>query len=152
MMVTASGLRRMEDELIRLKGREMREAVSILNDARDSDDITENSEYEVAKANIDLLNIKIRSLEEKIKSSVVIVKTEVGTDVVQLFTNVTILNLKTNKEITYEIVTDDEADTKNHKISHNTPVATGLIGHKKGDRVTISIPAGSVEFEILNIQ
>ena len=152
IMVTATGLRKMEDDLSSLKGKEMREAVQVLNESRDADDLTENSEYELAKANIDLINIKIQTLEEKIKNAVVVTKTDVSTDSVQLFTTVTIKNLKTNKEVTYEIVTDDEADTKSGKISHNTPVATGLIGHKKGEVVSINVPAGKLEFEILNIQ
>lgn len=151
-MVTAAGLRKMEDDLALLKGKEMREAVQVLNESRDADDLSENSEYELAKANIDLLNIKIQTLEEKIKNAVVIVKGEVNTDTVQLFTTVTLLNHKTKKEITYEIVTDDEVDTKNNKISHNTPVAQGLIGHKKGETVSVKVPVGTIDFEILNIK
>lgn len=152
IMVTAAGLRKMEDDLALLKGKEMREAVQVLNESRDADDLSENSEYELAKANIDLLNIKIQTLEEKIKNAVVIVKGEVNTDTVQLFTTVTLLNHKTKKEITYEIVTDDEVDTKNNKISHNTPVAQGLIGHKKGETVSVKVPVGTIDFEILNIK
>lgn len=152
IIVTAAGLRKMEDNLVLLKGKEMREAVQVLNESRDADELGENSEYELAKSNIDLLSIKIHTLEEKIKNASVISKGEISTDTVQLFTTVTILNHKTKKEITYEIVTDDEVDTKNCKISHNTPVAQGLIGHKKGEVVSVKVPVGTIDFEILNIK
>jgi transcription elongation factor GreA len=150
-MVTSSGLRKLEEDLIRLKGFEMREALAALTDARERGDISENSEYDVAKENINMLNIKIQSLEEKIRNSVIVHKESVNTDSVQLFTSVKVLNLKTKKENTFAIVTDDEVDVKSGRISINSPIAKGLHGYSKGDDVKISVPAGLLEFKIIDI-
>ena len=122
-MVTSSGLKKLEEDLLRLKGKEMREALVSLTEARDKGDISENSEYEVAKENINMLNIKIQALEDKIRNSVVVYKESVSSDCVQLFTSVKVQNIKTKKQNTFLIVTDDEIDVKNGKISHNSPIA-----------------------------
>ena len=124
-IVTSSGLLKMEEELYKLKGHDMREALVALTEAREKGDISENSEYEVAKENIDMLNIKIQSLEGKIRNSVIVHKDITSSDTVQLFTNVRVQNLKTKKENTFSIVTDDEVDVKSGRISHNSPIAKG---------------------------
>lgn len=150
-MVTSSGLKKLEEELLRLKGKEMREALVSLTEARDKGDISENSEYEVAKENINMLNIKIQTLEDKIRNSVVVYKESVSSDCVQLFTSVKVQNIKTKKQNTFLIVTDDEIDVKNGKISHNSPIAKGLMGHTKGEKVKITVPAGLLELKIVDI-
>ena len=149
--VTKAGLDKMRDELARLKGTEMREHLQALSEAREKGDISENAEYDVARDNINMLSIKITNLEERIRNAVIVVKTAEHTGDVQLFTKVKLLNLKNNKEVTYSIVTEDEADFKLNKISVNSPLAQGLIGHKKEESVKISVPAGLLEFKILEI-
>lgn len=149
--VTKTGLEKMKTELARMKGVEMREHLQALSEARDKGDISENAEYDVARDNINMLSIKITNLESRIRNSVVVFKNIENKDDVQLFTRVKILNLKSNKEFTYDIVTEDEADSKLYKISVNSPLAQGLIGHKKDEFVNISVPAGILEFKILEI-
>lgn len=149
--VTANGLKKMEEDLINLKGKEMRIALEALSEAREKGDISENSEYEVAKENIDMLNIKIHSLEDRIKNSIVVNKTNIDAKTVQLFTNVKVINSKTKKEMNFSIVTDDEVDVKSGKISQNSPIAQGLIGQSKGKKVKINVPSGIIEFKILDI-
>lgn len=150
-MVTSMGLQKMEEDLLRLKSVEMREAVVALTDSRDKGDISENTEYEIARENINMINIKIRSLENKIRNSVIVIKENVDSDQVQLFTTVKVQNVKTKKQNTFVIVTDDEIDIKSGKISHNSPIAKGLLGHFKGDKIKISVPVGILEFKIMNI-
>ena len=149
--VSSIGLRKLEDDLLQLKTKEMKDAIIALADARDKGDISENSEYEIARENINMLNIKIQALTERIRNSVVVYKDDVGTDSVQLFTKVTVLNTKTKKETAFSIVTDDEVEVKSGKISQNSTIAKGLIGKAKGDKVKIDIPVGTVEFKILDI-
>lgn len=149
--VTKAGLEKMRDDLARMKGIEMREHLQALAEAREKGDISENAEYDIARENINMLSIKIASLEERIRNSVIVVKSAESTSDVQLFTKVRILNVKSNKEITYSIVTEDEADSKLYKISVNSPLAQGLIGHKKDELVKVSVPAGLLEFKILEI-
>ena len=149
--VTRSGLQKMEDELFRLKGKEMRAALEALAEAREKGDISENSEYEVDKENINMLNIKIQALEERVRNSVIVSKDNVSTDTVQLFTKVKVQNTKTKKEMTFVISTDDDVDVKSGKISQNSPIGKGLIGSAKGQKVKISVPAGEMEFKIIDI-
>lgn len=150
-MVTSNGLRKMEEDLLRLKGKEMRIALDALVEAREKGDISENSEYENAREYINMLNIKIQSLEDKIRNSIIVYKDDINTDIVQLFTNVKVVNTKTKKESIFSIVADDEIDIKNGKISHNSPIAQGLMGQRKGSKVKIKVPVGIMEFKIIDI-
>lgn len=150
--VTKAGLKKMQDDLARMKGVEMREHLQALSEAREKGDISENAEYDVARDNINMLSIKISNLEARIRNSIVVTKEKSLADDVQLFSKVTILNKKTGKIIAYSIVTEDEADSKQQKISVNSPLAQGLVGHKKGEVVNISVPAGVLELEIIQIE
>jgi transcription elongation factor GreA len=150
--VTRTGLEKMQQELARMKGTEMREHLQALAEAREKGDISENAEYEVARDNINMLNIKISHLEERIRNSVVVSRGLTNTDKVQIFTKVTILNLNSNKEVVYSIVAEDEADSKLSKISCNSPLAQGLIGFKEGDVVSVKVPVGDLKLKILKIE
>jgi len=150
-MITIPGLRKLEEDMHNLKVREMRSALDALVEAREKGDLSENAEYEVARENLNMLNIKIISLQEKIKNCVIVHKEDVSNDSVQLFTNVKVLNTKTKKHMNFSIVTDDQIDVKQGKISQNSPIAQGLIGQTKGSNVKINVPAGVLEFKIVDI-
>ena len=150
-MITSEGLAKLREDLNTLKTKEMKEALLALSEARDKGDISENAEYEVAKENLNMLGIKIKELEEKIKNCVVVKRGNINSNSVQLFTTVKLLNIKTNKDMTLSIVTDDEIDVANGKVSQNSPIAQGLIGKTKGDKAKINVPAGILEFEIMDI-
>lgn len=150
-MITIPGLRKLEEDMHNLKVREMRSALDALVEAREKGDLSENAEYEVARENLNMLNIKIISLQEKIKNCVIVHKEDVSNDSVQLFTNVKVLNTKTKKHMNFSIVTDDQIDVKQGKISQNSPIAQGLIGQTKGAKVKINVPAGVLEFKIVDI-
>lgn len=149
--VTLAGMRKLEEDLANLRGPVMREHLHALADAREKGDISENAEYEVARDNINLLNIKISALERKIKESVVVHRDKVDLDKVQLFTKVTLLNTKTKKQVTYSIVTEDEADARAMRISSSSPLSQGIMGHRKGAVVKVAVPAGVLEFKIVDI-
>jgi transcription elongation factor GreA len=151
IMITSEGLAKLREDLNTLKTKEMKEALLALSEARDKGDISENAEYEVAKENLNMLGIKIKELEEKIKNCVVVKRGNINSNSVQLFTTVKLLNIKTNKDMTLSIVTDDEIDVANGKVSQNSPIAQGLIGKTKGDKAKINVPAGILEFEIMDI-
>jgi transcription elongation factor GreA len=149
---TEEGLKKLKDELHEMKMVQRPSISNQIAEARDKGDLSENAEYDVARDNINMLSIKISNLEERIRNSVVVTKDKTSTDIVQLFSKVTILNKKTGKNISYSIVTEDEADSKQQKISVNSPLAQGLCGHKKGEVVSIQVPAGTLELEILEIE
>ena len=121
-------------------------------EARDKGDLSENAEYDAAKEAQGMLEMKIAKIKELIASARIIDDSKLNTDIIQLLNTVTIKNLKTNMVVTYTIVTENEANIKEGKISSTTPIAQGLMGHKVGDKVKVKAPAGELEFEVLKIE
>ena len=150
-MITSDGFGKLKEDLQELKTTTMKEALSMLSDARDKGDLSENAEYEVAKENLNMISLKIRHLEERIKNCVIVNKGKISTDSVQLFTTVNLFNLKLGKEMILSIVTDDQIDVKNGKISQGSPIAQGLLGKSVGSVAKITEPSGIMELEIRNI-
>lgn len=149
--MTKEGYKKLFDELSRMKGPEMREVLQNLAEAREKGDISENSEYEVAKEQFENLQKKISELSDKLSNSFILDRDMVKTNVVQILTTVKLENLRTNKEETYTIVPENEIDMKAGKISFNSPIGKGLIGKAVNEVVKIKVPAGELEFKILEI-
>ena len=99
-----------------------------------------------------MLEMKFAKLMELIASARIIDDSKLNTEVIQLLNKVTIKNLKNNMTVTYTIVTENEANLKEGKISSTTPIAQGLLGHKVGDKVKVKAPVGELEFEVLKIE
>lgn len=121
-------------------------------EARDKGDLSENAEYDAAKEAQGMLEMKIAKIKELIANARIIDESKISTDEVQLLTKVTIRNVKNGAQMAYTIVTENEANLKERKISSSTPIAQGLLGHKVGDIVKVQAPAGSIDFEIINIE
>ncbi len=121
-------------------------------EARDKGDLSENAEYDAAKEAQGMLEMKISKIKELIASARIIDDSKLNTEIVQLLNKVTIKNVKTGMTVTYTIVTENEANLREGKISSNTPIAQGLMGHKVGDVVKVNAPVGVLEFEILKIE
>ena len=121
-------------------------------EARDKGDLSENAEYDAAKEAQGMLEMKIAKIKELIASARIIDDSKLNTEVIQLLNKVTIKNLKNNMTVTYTIVTENEANLKEGKISSTTPIAQGLLGHKVGDKVKVKAPMGELEFEVLKIE
>lgn len=145
------GLKKMETELIELRGATMKEVLANLSDARDKGDISENAEYDIAKENYDNLLRKIGNLNEKIQNVIIIDSNSVTNESVQVFTTVRVFNEKMNCEQTFSIVPETDIDIKNGKISMNSPIAMGLQGKKVNEIAKIKVPAGIIEMKILEI-
>jgi transcription elongation factor GreA len=120
-------------------------------EARDKGDLSENAEYDAAKEAQGMLEMKINQLKLTISEAKIIDPTKIKTDTVQVLTKVELKNVKNKAKMTYTIVPESEANLKAGKISVNTPIAQGLLGHKVGDIVQIKIPAGMLELEVLGI-
>lgn len=121
-------------------------------EARDKGDLSENAEYDAAKEAQGMLEMKISKIKELIASARIIDDSKLNTEIIQLLNKVTIKNLKNNMTVTYTIVTENEANLREGKISSATPIAQGLLGHKVGDKVKVQAPAGILEFEVLKIE
>lgn len=121
-------------------------------EARDKGDLSENAEYDAAKEAQGLLEMKIAKLKELVANARIIDDSMLNTDEVQLLNTVTIKNLKNGMTVKYTIVTENEANLRENKISVLTPIAAALIGHKVGDQVKCQVPAGEMTFEIIKIE
>jgi transcription elongation factor GreA len=149
---TKSGMQMMQDELRHLSTIEYKNAIEMLQEARDKGDLSENAEYEAAKEyHANLLN-KISLLKEKIRTSEVIDSAQLATNEVNMLSTVEIKNHKLNINQTWKLVSESEIDTKNGKISFNSPIGMALIGHKVGEVVEVNVPSGVMKLEILSIK
>jgi len=127
------------------------EASKDIAEAREKGDLSENAEYHAAKDAQGLLEAKINELEKALANVRIIDASQLDNSTVTILSNVRMLNLKVKKEITYQIVSETEADLKNKKISVNSPIAKALLAKAVGDVVDVMTPAGAMQFKILEI-
>jgi transcription elongation factor GreA len=149
--MTAEGYKKLVDDLNELE-RVQRPAISKqIGEARDKGDLSENAEYDAAKEAQGMLEMRISILKDTIASARMIDESKINTNEVQILTRVKIKNTKTNQIMTYMIVSESEANFKEGKLSVTTPIAKGLLGKKVGEKATVSVPSGMLEFEIIEI-
>jgi transcription elongation factor GreA len=151
MYYSEEGLKKLKEELIQLVNFERPSVSRQIAEARDKGDLSENAEYDAAKEAQGLLEMKISKLEDLIRNARIIDESKLDTSKVLILSKVKIKNLKNNSLMTYIITPESEADMKLGKISVNSPIAKGLLGKNVGDKVEIKVPAGSIQFEILDI-
>jgi transcription elongation factor GreA len=148
---TEEGLQRLKDELIQLKTEGRAKVAEQLSEARDKGDLSENAEYDAAKEAQEILERRIAKLEELMINARVINKENINTSAVSILSKVKIKNKKLGKESVYIMVSEEEADLKEGKISIESPIGRGLLGKKVGETAIVEAPAGKLEFEILDI-
>ncbi|MDA3853610.1 MAG: transcription elongation factor GreA [Bacteroidales bacterium] len=148
---TEEGLKNILEEINHLEVIERPKISAQIGEARDKGDLSENAEYDAAKEAQGMLELKISELKGKVANARIVDKSQIDTSKVQLLTTVTVKNKKNGATVSYEIVPDSEADLKNKKIAVNTPMAIGLLGKKIGEIAKVQVPAGLMEFEILDI-
>ncbi|MBT8220738.1 MAG: transcription elongation factor GreA [Bacteroidia bacterium] len=150
-LLTKASFERIKNELNELKTVKRAEIAAAIAEAREKGDLSENAEYKAAKDEQGLLEMKINELELKLANGKLIDEDDIDTSKVSLLTKVTIRNKKNNKELTYMIVPESDANLKEKKISISSPVGQGLLNHKVGEIADVTTPAGKIQFEILNI-
>lgn len=148
---TKEGLQKLKDELNELKTKGRANMAKQIAEARDKGDLSENAEYDAAKDAQGLLELKISKLENVVGNARVIDESNLDTSKVGILSNVQIKNKKTGMEVKYQIVAEEEADLKQNKISIKSPIGKGLLGKKVGEVAKIKVPAGELEFEVLEI-
>ena len=149
--LTQEGFDRLTAELEEIKSNGRREISQAIAEAREKGDLSENAEYHAAKDAQGMLEMKINKLERSLANARVIDESQLDDSKVVVLSNVTIKNLKNQKEVTYKLVSAAEANLKEKKISVTSPIGEGLLGKEVGDTVQIQTPAAIVEFEIINI-
>jgi transcription elongation factor GreA len=149
--LTKEGFDRLMNELEDLRTRGRSEAARAIAEARDKGDLAENAEYHAAKDEQGMLEMKISDLERTLSNARVLDQSQLDTSHVVLFAKVTIKNVKTNSKLTYQLVSETEADLKAKKISVGSPMGQGLLGKAVGEIALVDTPAGLMEFEVLDI-
>lgn len=150
--LSKEGYEKLDAELRDLKTRGRREIAEDIAEARAKGDLSENAEYDAAKEAQGHLETRITELENTLATSRIIDQKDIDTSKVYLLSTVTILNKKMNKEMKYKLVSKDEADFKEGKISVDSPIGQALLGHEVGEVVEVTVPAGTLELEVLNIE
>ncbi len=149
--MTKEGYKKKMEEIAYLENVKRPEISHAIAEARDKGDLSENAEYDAAKEAQGMLEMKIAQLKDLVANARIIDESKLTTDEVQLMSVVTIKNVKNGATQKYTIVADSEANLREMKISTSTPIAKGLMGHKVGDVVSITVPAGVMQFEIMDI-
>ena len=148
---TKEGLDRLKNELNELKTKGRAAMSKQIAEARDKGDLSENAEYDAAKDAQGLLELKISKLEAVVGNARVIDESSLDASKVGILSFVKIKNKKTGMEMKYQLVAEEEADLKQNKISVKSPIGSGRLGKKPGDTAKINVPAGEIEFEIIDI-
>ena len=148
---TAEGLKKLKDELEQLKAVERPKASADIAEARDKGDLSENAEYDVAKEAQGLLELKIKKMEELYSNARLIDESQLDVSKALVLSHVKIKNQSNGMEMSYHLVAESEADLKTGKISVTSPIGKGLLGKSVGEIAEITVPNGTLKFEILEI-
>lgn len=149
--VTVEGLQKLKEELDQLRNVERPSISRQIADARDKGDLSENAEYAAAKEAQGMLELRISKLEDIVARSRILDESKIDISSVRLLNRVKIRNQTNNLVMEYLIVPESEANFKMGKIAVSSPIAQGLIGKKVGDIVKITVPSGTIPFEIISI-
>ncbi|MFS8083169.1 MAG: transcription elongation factor GreA [Ginsengibacter sp.] len=149
--VTKDTFGQMQAELQQMKGVLRPAASKAIGEAREKGDLKENAEYDAAKEAQGMLEAKIKQLEGIIATAKIVDESSIDTSKVSILTKVTLTNLDTKKEVTYQIVSEKEADLKLKKISASSPIGNGLLGKTVGEIAEIKVPAGVMKYKIEKI-
>ena len=148
---TEEGLKKLRDEIEFLSTIERPKISQQIGEARDKGDLSENAEYDAAKEAQGLLELKISKLQQSLQNGRIIDESKMDSSKVYLLSTVTIKNTKNNSTMKYILVPEEEADLKKGKISVESPISKGLLGKKVGETADITVPAGTLTFEIIEI-
>lgn len=149
--LTEEGLEKMKKELHFLKTKERTRIARSIQEAREKGDLSENAEYDAAKEEQGHLEARIARMETTISQARLVDEKQVDTSKAYILSNVRVKNHKTGSEQTYQLVSAQEANLREGKISINSPIGQGLLGKEVGDVVEVDVPVGKVKLEILEI-
>lgn len=149
--LTADGLRKLEEELEHLKGTRRKEVAERIKQAKAFGDLAENAEYDDAKNEQAFVEGRILQIEQMLRNARVIDHDAVASDAVTVGSTVRLRDVAAGSELTYTIVGSAEADPLQDRISNESPVGQALIGHKRGETITVRVPAGTLKYTILEI-
>lgn len=150
--LSREGFEKLEAELKDLKTRGRKEIAEEIAEARAKGDLSENAEYDAAKEAQGMLEKRISELENALANARILDEEDIKIDKAYLLSTVTIHNHKTDKEVKYTLVSKDEANFKENKISVESPIGQAILGCEIGEVVEVDVPAGTLKLEIKNIE
>jgi transcription elongation factor GreA len=150
--MTKTGFERLEDELRRLKNVERHAIVKAIGEAREHGDLSENAEYHAARERQSFVEGRIKDLEYKIGCAEIIDVSVMSGTVVKFGASVTLIEVETEEEISYQIVGEDESDVKSGLLSITSPLARALINKTIGDTVEVTTPKGARGYEVAKVK
>jgi transcription elongation factor GreA len=149
--MTKEKYKELEDQLKEMQTKGRKEIAQKIADARSHGDLSENADYDAAKEEQGLFEMKIAKLSQMLSNAEIIDPSEFPDDKVYILSNVEVLNKKFNKKMTLQLVSAAEADYEKNKISITSPLGKALMGKEIGDIAEMNAPAGTIQYEILNI-
>ncbi len=149
--VTKQRLVEIEEEIRKLKIHGRKDIAQRIAEARAQGDLSENAEYDAAREEQGLLELRIHKMEEMLARMTIIDENAITTDKVGIMTKVKVKNKKTGKDNTYQIVSAEEADFEGGKISMSSPIGKALMNKKPGDEVQVKVPAGTLDLKVVSI-
>lgn len=151
-LLTYGGLKQLEEELHDLKVVKRKEVAQKIKEAREQGDLSENAEYDAAKDEQRDIEARIEEIEKILKNAEVVVEDEVDLKTISVGCKVKVHDLEFDEEMEFKIVGSTEANSLEGKISNESPVGKALIGAKEGQTVSVEMPAGVMEYKVLQIQ
>ena len=151
-LLTYAGLKKLEDELHDLKVVKRKEVAEKIKEAREQGDLSENAEYDAAKDEQRDIEARIEEIEKILKNAEVVVEDEVDDGKISVGCKVQVLDMEYDEEMEFQLVGSTEANSLQGKISNESPVGKALIGSKVGQIVNVELPAGDIQYEVLNIE
>ena len=148
---TQEGLDKLQEELQRLISIDRPSISKQIAEARDKGDLSENAEYAAAKEAQSMLELKISKLQDMVSNARLLDESKLDSTKILIFSTVKLKNTQNDSVVIYTLVPENEANVKLGKISVNSPISKGLLGKSIGDKVEITVPAGTVAFEIIEI-
>lgn len=149
--LTRERMLELEKELQQMKSKGRAEMADKIAEARSHGDLSENAEYDAAKEEQGLFELRISKLEELLSRARIIDKSDLPKDAVYILSDVTLEDLKNGGTVTYKLVSQEEADFEQNKIAVTSPIGKALLKKKIGDLVTVKVPAGTLEYKILDV-
>ena len=149
--MTEDGYKKLADEIAQMEAVDRKAISAQIAEARDKGDLSENGEYDGAKEAQGMLEMKIAQMKETLANARIIDESKLKTDSVQILNTVRVKNLANKQEMTYTLVSENEANIREGKLAINTPIGKGLLGKKIGEVAEINVPAGLMRFEVVSI-
>lgn len=149
--MTEDGYKKLADEIAQMEAVDRKAISAQIAEARDKGDLSENAEYDAAKEAQGMLEMKIAQMKETLANARIIDESKLKADSVQILNTVRVKNLANKQEMTYTLVSENEANIREGKLAINTPIGKGLLGKKIGEVAEINVPAGLMRFEVVSI-